>query len=241
MQLYYIRHGQSENNHFFTQGGDYSVKRKADPNLTAIGARQAQCVAEFLRDAGTGASEDTFDLQNLHGFGITHIYSSLMLRAVATGSAIAQALSLPLHGWLDLHETGGLFLEDQATGECVGQPGTSRSQFTLQYPELQLPDVVTEAGWWHRPFENREIRPARGARVLRELLVCHGNTQDRVALVSHGGFFNYLLAAIVRFPLENYPWFYMNNTAITRIDFTKERVGIVYINRADFLSPNLIT
>ena len=238
MQLYYIRHGQSKNNLLYAQAGAYTG-RQVDPPLTAVGKQQAHSVAEFLRDAGAGGAEN--DLQNVHGFGITHVYTSLMLRAVATGSAIAQALSLPLLGWADIHETGGMFLEDPKTGALVGQPGMTRTYLATHYLEMQLPDSLTEAGWWNRPFESREVRPARGARVWRELLARHGDSQDRVVLVSHGGFFNYLLAAIVRFPLENHPWFYMNNAAIARIDFTAEKTSVIYLNRLDFLPARLIT
>jgi hypothetical protein len=49
------------------------------------------------------------------GFHITHVYCSLMERAVATGHRVAEALDLPLLGWIDIHETGGMFLYDEET------------------------------------------------------------------------------------------------------------------------------
>ena len=91
----------------------------------------------------------------------------------------------------------------------------------------------------------------------------HGNSNDRVALISHGGFYNHLMAVLLKPPEvdrspssqavealtgdnviltdEREVWFSMNNTAITRIDFVEEEVKLVYMNRVDFLSADLVT
>ena len=69
----------------------------------------------------------------------------------------------------------------------------------------------------------------------------HGGTDDRVAVVSHGGFFNLFLHAILDLPLRRDYWFIMNNTGITRIDITEENTWVVYTNRTDFLPDDLIT
>ena len=160
MQLYYIRHAQSENNLLWelTGSGD---SRKVDPDLTDLGQQQSLYLAQFLRAEGLDTYSRNPDVQNVTGFGITHLYCSLMLRAVQTGAAIARALDLSLTGWRDLHETGGMFLQDPETGEYLGQPGQSRAFFAAHYPELTLPETVTEDGWWNRPFEELEERPAR--------------------------------------------------------------------------------
>ncbi|HNT76892.1 MAG TPA: histidine phosphatase family protein [Anaerolineae bacterium] len=239
MQFYYIRHGQSANNQRYAQTGS-AVGRSDDAELTEMGHHQAERVAAFLAAKSAGLAPDP-DYQNVGGFGITHLYSSLMVRAVATGMAISRAVGIPLVGWKDWHETGGIFLADPETGEFIGQPGKPRAYLAEHYPDFVLPDDVAETGWWNRSFEAREERFPRAERVLRELLARHGGTEDRVALVSHGGFFNYILAAILRYPLENRPWFAMNNAAITRIDFKLESTEIIYVNRADFLPRDLIT
>jgi hypothetical protein len=76
-----------------------------------------------------------------------------------------------------------------------------------------------------------------------------------VAVISHGGFYNYILSALMNLPWRDKEpeehtedqrtppsprWFLMNNAAITRIDFDHE-VRIAYQNRVDFLPPDLIT
>ena len=122
MQLYFIRHAQSENNALWmrTRSGE---GRLADPALTRAGWRQARLLAKFLAQNHAAARTTGWDSQNRGGFGLTHLYCSLMRRAAATGSEIAQALDLPLIGWADIHERGGIYLKDEDSGEMVGLPG----------------------------------------------------------------------------------------------------------------------
>jgi 2,3-bisphosphoglycerate-dependent phosphoglycerate mutase len=243
MQFYFIRHGQSKNNALLKRTGS-SIGRTEDPELTEVGRQQAEFVAQFLRRAdppdlqcaGSGG-----DIQNVAGFGITHLYSSLMVRAVATGTAIARTLDLPLVAWEDLHEWGGIYLEDEQTGERVGQAGRNRAYFEAHYPDFVLPDSLGEAGWWNRPFEELEQRLTRAKGFWRDLMERHGQTDHRVAVVSHGGFYRYLLADILNLPEREGYWFALNNAAITRIDFDDERIGLIYLNRADFLPKELVT
>ena len=236
MQLYFIRHGQSENNALWLSAGSH-IGRNEDPGLTEVGRRQAEFLAQFLSQPASASS----DFQNVAGFGITHLYSSLMVRAVATGTIIANALDLPLVAWEDLHEWGGIYLKDEQTDERTGLPGRNRAYFETHYPDLALPDSMGEAGWWNRPFEEPELRLPRANRVLHDLLERHGGADDRVAVVSHGGFFNYLLAAILELPGREGYRFGMSNTGISRIDFHDEAIWLNYLNRVDFLPKELIT
>jgi len=247
MQLYFIRHGQSENNALWINTGSH-IGRNEDPELTEVGRQQAEILAQFLRRADstlrpsfTSTELSASDFQNVAGFGITHLYSSLMGRAVATGTIVANALDLPLAAWEDVYEWGGIYLKDEQTGERVGLPGRNRAYFEQHFPDLVLPDSLGEAGWWNRPFEETELRLPRAQRVLRDLLERHGGTDDRVAVVSHGGFYNYLLAAILDMPGRESYRFYLNNAAISRFDFTDEAIWLSYLNRVDFLPKELVT
>jgi 2,3-bisphosphoglycerate-dependent phosphoglycerate mutase len=244
MQLYFIRHAQSENNELYARTGSREG-RSEDPDLTAVGRRQAQLLARFLSQGDPSAVTIAHDPQNAAGFGITHIYCSLMVRAVATGMVIAEALNLPLVGWEDLHEIGGIVQYDENAGEPMGLPGRNRAYFETHYPDLRLPESVGPQGWWNRPFEEHEERVPRAQGVLGDLVERHGHTEDQVALVSHGGFYNYLLTAILDCPRtkerRKERWFILNNAAITRIDFDARGIWLVYMNRADFLPRELIT
>jgi len=240
MQLYFIRHGQSANNALYDRTGSWSG-RSHDPELTDIGKRQAEYLARFLRQANPGASTNGWDPHNVSGFDITHLYTSLMMRAVQTGSIVAEALGLPLIAWEDIHENGGLYVDDEETEEKIGQAGLNRAEFAARFPNLVLPDRLGEAGWWNRPPEDEEQWPIRARRFLSDLTVRHGSTNDRVAVISHGGFYRQFLLALLNAPVADGHWFLLNNTGITRIDFNEGNVGLVYANRVDFLPRDLIT
>lgn len=240
MHLYFVRHGQSENNLLWAQSASYEG-RVADPALTAAGEEQAELLAQFLTKSGMLGLEEGWDPQDVEGFGVTHVYTSLMERAVATGHQIAEALDLPLLGWIDIHETGGMFIRDQESDTNIPQPGHSRSNLLRRFPRLVLPDEVTEAGWWNQPFEPKEARTPRARRVVQKLLAKHGGQDHNVVFVSHGGFFNHLLRVILDLPDTDDVWFAANNASITHITFEDDRRVMIYQNRVDYLPRHLIT
>ncbi len=238
MRLYLIRHGQSSNNALWTETQS-DKGRSFDPVLTDIGRAQAECAARFIRD-------------ELH----THLplngqadeparpallYTSLMTRAVETGEVIARALDAPLVALPDAHEVGGLYLQDETTGEKAGIPGPNRAHFETRYPALQLPQELDERGWWNRPHEGKALRAARAARVWEFIMARHGASADILGLVTHGGFYNYLLAHILNMPARENIWFTLNNCAITRLDVRQNEIALVYQNRFDFLPPEWLT
>lgn len=240
MQFYFIRHGQSENNVLWDRTGS-STGRSDDPELTEVGKQQAQIVARFLATTSPSATTGTTDHTNAAGFGITHLYTSLMVRAVATGAALARELNIPLIGVESLHEWGGVYLDDAVTGKPVGQPGHTRSYFARHYPELVVPESCDESGWWKcRPYEEPAITVARAERLMQVLLAQHGGTDDRVALIVHGGFYNHMLRVLFKTQAEN-GWFSLNNVGITRIDFRADEFSMLYSNRVDFLPRELVT
>jgi 2,3-bisphosphoglycerate-dependent phosphoglycerate mutase len=241
MRLFFIRHGQSENNLLWSQSGE-SKGRSEDPELTETGHKQARLLAAFIRrlDDRPGANGRAWGFQR-DTFGITHLYTSLMVRSVATAAYLAEALEIPPTAWPEIHETGGIYLDDEQTGLPVGQPGKPRSYFLSKYQRLVLPDTVTEEGWWNRPFEVEEDRSLRAQSVLETLLERHDNDDDCVAIVSHGGF--YVELARVIFKIGNpRAWLSMSNTGVSRFDFIKgEGISLAYHNRTEHLPEDLIT
>ena len=238
MRLYLIRHGQSVNNLLWTETQS-NKGRSFDPALTDAGRAQAECVANFIRD-------ELHTHLPLNGMfddptRPTLLYTSLMTRAVETGDVIARALNVPLVALPDAHEVGGLYLEDETTGEKFGMAGPNRAHFETQYPALQLPHALDDNGWWNRPHEDKALRAERAAHVWEFLLARHGASTDILGLVTHGGFYNYLLAHILKMPARENIWFTLNNCALTRIDVSEYGIALVYQNRFDFLPPELLT
>jgi 2,3-bisphosphoglycerate-dependent phosphoglycerate mutase len=247
MQLYFIRHAQSTNNELWARTTS-SKGRVEDPPLTAIGRQQAALLAQYLAQPHLISEDLTADFQNHTGFGITHLYCSLMMRALETGTAVAQALNLPLVARDDIHELGGIWLEDEESGGRMGLPGNRRSQLLNQFPHITLPDTIDEEGWWRRPHEEADEALGRAQSAYEALLARHGDTEDRVAIISHGGFFQRFTAVALDLPpsrtVSGQPGrrrFGINNVAITRFSFNGEDVDLVYLNRADFLPPELVT
>lgn len=241
MRFYYIRHAQSANNALYDASGA-TKGRTEDPELTEIGQQQAKILANFIKRLDTeyllqgGQPKPRRDF-----FGITHLYTSLMVRSIQTGNAVAEAIRLPLVAWPDIHETGGIFLDDEETNQPIGLPGKPRSYFSQNFKDLVLPDTITEEGWWNRPFESREQRPIRARNVFKELLERHGGTDDCVAFVSHGAFYMYLMREIFDIHGENV-WFTMHNTGISRIDFEDNgSPALIYHNRTDHLPDTYLT
>ena len=246
MELYFIRHGQSQNNANW-HNPDYT--ESPDPELTEIGYEQARCLADFLKKKQALIDKPGWNDQNRVGFGFTHLYTSLMKRAVNTALPTARALELPFAAWAEIHEEGGIFSREDGSN-LVGLPGNPRSYFELNYPELKLPEHLDETGWWNRPFEAEDQRQLRAEKFLTELLARHGDRdgqpEQRVVLFSHGGFFMRLMCAMLNLPWrqaahEHKSWFLLNNGSISRFNFRKNELVICYINRTDHLPDTLIT
>ena len=247
MELYFIRHGQSTNNANWGMG---DFQNYSDPKLTDTGHLQADLLAGFLKENQKRDETAEWNNQNESGFGFTHLYSSLMVRAVSTAVPISRAINIPLYAWSEIHETGGIYSRAEAD-EKKGLPGKPRSYFTEKYPILKLPDWKDENGWWNRPYEEKEARKPRAEKVWSEILTRHGDKpgkqEHRIAIISHGGFFNYILTSAlgVAFPrldeTRNRFWFVMNNCAISRVDYDDGHVRVCYINRHEYLPDELIT
>ena len=246
MQLYFIRHGQSINN---AGWGDPNYKESPDPVLTEIGIEQAQRTAEYLESNQKVTDPNHWNNQNQYGFGITHLYASLMERAVHTASFTAGRLGVPFEAW-DIHESGGIFGRDGDL-KLKGLPGKPRSFFEKNFPTFKLPHSLDENGWWmERPHETEDECQIRAERIWTELLTRHGDQEDQpeepITFVSHGGFFMHLMCAILDLPWKNASnglksWFLLNNCSISRVDVRDKHVTVCYLNRTDHLPTHLIT
>ncbi len=242
MQLYFIRHAQSVNNLLHDQTGTWA-NMTDDPELTDTGVKQAQLLAAHLAETRSIEPRQRWDPFNARAFNITHLYASPMIRAAHTASVVGQAIGLSPVLWEDLHECGGLYL-DGANGEKIGQPGKNRAWFEERFPTLSVPATIGDEGWWnHRPVETGQERLARAARVWQTLIARHGNTDDHVALVSHGDFFVRFMTVVLEIGLREHLWMGMQNTAIARIDYAErgDLLALLYTCRVAHLPLDMIT
>jgi 2,3-bisphosphoglycerate-dependent phosphoglycerate mutase len=239
VHFYFIRHGQSINNAIYEATGR-SDGRNEDPDLTETGKQQARLLADFIR-AKDVESVNNEQARKRDYFGFTHLYTSLMLRSVQTGTVISEAVNMPLNAWPEIHETGGIYLDDPESGKPRGQPGKTRLFFQKNYQKLVLPESLAGEGWYNRPYEIETEWQPRAKKVLQTLLDRHGQTDARVAIISHGGFYVELMRAIFEVK-EDKMWFTMFNTGVSRIDFDPDgSVNLIYHNRTDHLPGRLIT
>lgn len=247
MELYFVRHAQSANNALYAETGS-TDGRHSDPPLTDAGHQQARLVARRLAQP-LDTPLDYAARLNRRGYGLTHLYCSLMVRAVETGGYIAEATGLPLVAWAEIHERGGVHLLDPQTGIDQGLSGEGRSYYQTHFPALALPETLTDAGWWNRDPEGLEETLPRALAFWEQLLARHGETDDRVAVVSHGGFFQALMTVVAGHgrpdPLPGFErddlWFSVANTSINRFDIEPGFVAVRYLNDVAHLPPELIT
>lgn len=255
MHLYLIRHAQSANNDLYARTGG-SDGRHADPVLTELGHQQARLLANHLATQPFSQTDDRLPLlvefasrHNRRGFALTHLYCSLMTRAIQTGSYIASATELPLVAWPEVHERGGLHLMDEESGEDNGVAGPNRAWFMDEFPHLILPDELGDEGWWNRPREPFADCLPRARTVWSHLMARHGDTDDRVAIVTHAGFFQSLMTVLFT-PAERLSsstleveqlWFGVSNVSISRFEVEKDSIVVRYLNRVDFLPDELVT
>jgi broad specificity phosphatase PhoE len=69
---------------------------------------------------------------------------------------------------------------------------------------------------------------------------------QRVAVVSHCGFFMQLMCAMLKLPWlqaahDLKSWFLLSNASISRFDIDQDGLSICYLNRVDHLPDHLVT
>jgi 2,3-bisphosphoglycerate-dependent phosphoglycerate mutase len=240
MKLFFVRHGQSENNALWTNTHS-NVNRVSDPQLTEVGKKQVEAAADYLNALFEKDASESIDLSFKYEGEDIHIYCSLMDRAIQSGLIISKRLSLPLNAHLDIHENGGLYLEDDQTNERIGATGRNAEDLKSFYPDLILPEGVNPDGWWSRPFEERETRRIRARKVLNDLKNQYGSSNEILILIIHGGFYNYILRAALDLRDDTEVWFDLFNAAITLLEISEDFINLVYCNKYDFIPRELVT
>ena len=231
VKLLLIRHAQSANNLLSLESGGREG-RCPDPPLTTLGVRQAARLSEWTAAPGElgGALRS-----------LTHLYSSLTTRAVQTGAPLAHALGLPLHGLAEAHEIGGLY-SGHTGGNRAAVLGRTHADLQTEYPGLVWPAQLDAAMPWAGGFEGLDdhtTHTARAARVL-ETIRAERAEADRVGLITHQGFAQFLLAYLAGFEPTHRTRYRVNNTGTCLVDLD-ENTTVYWLNRHDHLSEDLLS
>lgn len=201
LELLTVRHGQTDDNAagvFQGQGGR---------GLSALGARQAELVAQRLARLAAGASA---------------LYSSDLQRAVETARPVARALDLPI-------------VTDRALREVdVGAwTGLDEAAVAAQFPEEHAAwtaglDVRRGGG------ERYGEVGARVAAALRALAEERG--EGRVVVISHGAALRCGVLTLLGVDASLWPrWAALRNTSVTRLVLDGPRVTLLTYNDAAHL------
>lgn len=234
MQLYIIRHAQSTNNALAEERN-----RVCDPALTELGERQAEILARHL--ASGIELEPSHNGRTQVGYGITRLYCSPMWRALQTAAPVGRALGLTPEVRTDIHEYGGIYLDHGDGRGPMGYSGKTCHEILAAFPGYVLPDDISEQGWWNRNYEDWPACHQRAIRVA-EVLRDWAGSDERIGIISHGGFVDALLKALFNQLPERSHFYYHYNTAISRVDFRSDgRLDICYLNRVDHMPPELVT
>lgn len=222
MQLYLIRHAESENN------AKPAYQRNEDPSLTAIGRMQADLLAKWV-------STLKFDV----------LITSPVLRAVQTTRFIVDATGQHVHVWDCLFEQGGIYpgFGPQAT---KGGKGLSRSEVIRHVcgdpSACTLDESLIESGWWGgRDRETPSEMQHRGSLVIERLIDSFAATNKIVLAVIHADFKRELLEQMIDWPSDPSGSGSLRNTSITKLDYRQPCWHLDWFNSVSHLPAKMIT
>lgn len=159
-----------------------------------------------------------------------------MLRSLETSAPIAEALDLDPEIWIDVHEESGIWLEGKET-----LPGMTRSEIADRFPRVVIPDEIGEEGWWNRARETEAEWLARAQRVADRLWSDYADTDERLVVVSHGGFFKDLISVLIAGGPLSTGVISSRNTSITCLSFVDGVLVVGYLNRIEHLPCEWVT
>ncbi len=219
MELYIIRHAESENN------ARPQEERTDDPSLSALGYRQAEYLVNRIRHLRP-----------------TRIFVSPFLRTLETIAPYIRETGQSAEAWIDIHEQGGV-QAGAGNADYEGRPGMKRSEIERGFPGVRLGAEFDEEGWWKcRPWEDYDAAQVRAERVARRIHDEFGHTGECVVLVSHGAFMRFLVGVILATPgmgHDRIDWF--ANTSVTRFIITPTSTHLALMNCARHLPETWIT
>jgi 2,3-bisphosphoglycerate-dependent phosphoglycerate mutase len=221
MQLYLIRHAESENN------AKPPALRVEDPQITPIGHSQARHLAAWLQTL-------TMDV----------LITSPVRRALQTTRYVRDATGQHVHVWANVFEEGGIY-RGHGPEAVEGGPGLTRDQVLEHLVEsasqCTLDEVISDTGWWgSKPRESAAAAASRAHLVVDQLTRTFRDGQV-VVMIIHADFKRRLLVEMVGQDHNPQIFGKLRNVGITKVDFAGDRWQLDWFNSVSHLPARLIT
>jgi len=219
MQLYLIRHAESENN------ARPAYQRVEDPSITPVGRLQAEALAQWSRS-----------------LKIDVLITSPFRRSLQTSRMVLDS-SKPTAAmiWHNVFERGGCYLGYGDTN-IQPRPGLGRSLIMSELPRAVLDETITEEGWWvGKQKETDEETELRAGIVINRLIETFGDSGKNILAVLHADFIRTLLTQMLHPVADATQFGPLRNTGITKVDFNGDRWRLDWLNSVSHLPVKLIT
>jgi 2,3-bisphosphoglycerate-dependent phosphoglycerate mutase len=220
MQLFLIRHAESENN------AKPAHQREHDPPITAVGRLQAQHLSDWVKS-----------------LRIDTLICSPVRRSLQTTRFISDVTGHHVHVWADVFEEGGIYF-GHGPDATAGGPGLTRSDVIAHIGEpadSTVDESITDQGWWGRDRETPEQAIVRAASVTKRIVQTYGHTEQTVALVIHADFKRRLIGQILTGSVDPQRLGALRNTGITKLDYDGQGWHLDWFNSVSHLPVRLIT
>ncbi len=221
MQLYLVRHAESENNALPIE------LRVEDPSITDLGHQQAQHLSNWMES-----------------LPIDTLITSPVRRALQTTRYIAQATGNHVHVWADIFEEGGIYRGHGPTA-VEGGPGLSRQDVIEHVVDSDdrctLDDSITHEGWWGRDRETPDQAHQRSANIKQRFVTTFGSNGSSVVAVIHADLKRRLLTHLLGEPADAIGLGHLRNTGVTKLDYNGRGWTLDWFNSISHLPNELIT
>ncbi len=230
MRFVIVRHGQSENNRLLQETGALRG-RAIDPMLTELGLQQSSLLGQAM-------------LHWSPEWRPSHLYTSLMARAVQTAGTIAAVTGVSVEGHPGLAECGGPFVENP-DGSRTTHPGAPRDDLLALCPDIRLPSDCDATGWWRHGYESEETSWQARAQAFISAVRDRHPPDTVVAMVTHEGFTQQLMRHLLGITAMT-GWFGSYNTGVCRL-WDEQAAHLAGTTTADcvnstaHLPPDLVT
>ncbi len=220
MQLYLIRHAESENN------AKPPHRRVEDPPLTPVGRLQAKHLSDWVKTLKLDA-----------------LICSPVKRSLQTTKFITDSAGHHVHVWADVFEEGGIYF-GHGPEATSGGPGLSRAEVISHIGDSSkstLDELITEQGWWGRDRETPEQATIRASQVRNRIVQTFGGSDRSVAMIIHADFKRKLIGRLLDGSIDPHLLGALRNTGITKLNYDGQRWQLDWFNSVSHLPARLIT